>query len=204
MRRSEAVYAIPLWVNGRAVLRLASAFHEVRNPVTGTVVRRVPLCGRADFDEAFRFARDSLGVWTGLGEAGRRERLGCLGESLCELSGHFAALMAEETGRDVAEAEGDIARAVAQLRRPGTCSAAGVAIVSGAARTLPELVEQAVSALAGGSALVVFPALASPSVVFALAELSGQCGFPPGTLNVLYAADDAVAGWSADAGSAAR
>ena len=204
MHRSEAVYAIPLWVNGRAILRLASAFHEVRNPVTEAIVRRVPLCGRDDFEEAFRSAGGSLAAWSALGEAGRRERLADLGEALSGFSGHFASLMAEETGKAVAQAEGDIARAVSLLRRPAACPAAGVAVVSGAGRTLPELVEQVGSALAGGSALVVFPALASPSIVFALAELSGQCGFPPGTINVLYAGDDAVAGWSSDAGSTAR
>ena len=201
MHRSGAVYAIPLWLDGRAVLRVAPAFHEVRNPATGVVVRRVPLCGRADFEEALRSARAGLPAWTGLGEAGRRERLAALGEALSGLAAHFAALIAEETGRDPADADQEIARVVALLRQPESRPDGGVAVVSG---TLAEFAEPAVAALAGGAALVVFPALASPSAVFALAELSGRCGFPPGTINVLYAADEVVAGWSPAAGSAAR
>ena len=63
MRRSEPVYAIPSWINGRAILQAARHFQDIRNPVTRAVVRRAPLCGRENLAEAMRCARASLSSW---------------------------------------------------------------------------------------------------------------------------------------------
>ena len=82
MRRSEPVYAIPSWINGRAILQAARHFQDIRNPVTSAVVRRAPLCGRENLAEAMRCAQASLSSWTDLGETGRRQRLTALGDAL--------------------------------------------------------------------------------------------------------------------------
>ena len=45
MRQTDEPLAIPLWINGHAYLTLAPAFLDVRNPASGEILRRTPLCG---------------------------------------------------------------------------------------------------------------------------------------------------------------
>lgn len=194
MHRNEEVFAIPLWINGRASLRLTPEFHEVRNPVTGQVVRKAPLCGPVDFDDALRSARTGLDAWHRLGDAGRRRALASLGEALAGLSEHFASLVAEETGENQVQAADEIADAVSHLRDPALLQVSGVAVVSGGSKPFSEMVGQMVSALAGGATLIVCPALGAPTASFALAELSGRCDFPPGAINVLYPGGEVLSG----------
>jgi len=199
MLRNEAVCAIPLWINGRASLKVTQVFHDVRNPVTGRVLRRVPLCGLEDFQEALQSARGGRNAWLGLGRPGRLALLVALGDALSALSGHFAAMIAEETGTSCAQADHEIACAVSLLREPNVLSVPGVAVVSGAPKSFSSLAGQAASALAGGATVIVCPAPESPTALFALAELSGRCGFPPGVFNVVYPRAEVVAGMVASA-----
>lgn len=193
MQRHETVHAIPLWVGGRACLKLAPVFRDVLNPVTGQVLRRIPLCGPGDVEEALRSARAGLGAWQSLGGSGRMMLLAALGDALCALSGHFSALVAEETGQQASLADKEIAHLVALLRAPSAGAVVGVAVVSGASKSFAAVAGQAVSALAAGATLLVCPAPESPSALFALAELSGRCGFPPGAVNVVYPNGEALA-----------
>lgn len=198
MRRDETVYAIPSWINGRAVLEAARQFHEIRNPLTGVVVRRAPLCGQASLAEALRSARASLSAWADMGESGRGQRLSFLGDALQGVAEHVAALIAEDSGVDVPRSKGELERLVEGLRRPPRGQSRRVMVLSGAGRDLVTFAESAIEALAGGAALVVFPSLQCPSAWLALAELSAQCGFPPGVLNILYASEQDAAVWASD------
>lgn len=193
MHRHETVHAIPLWVGGRACLKLAPVFRDVLSPVSGRVLRRIPLCGPGEVEEALQSARAGLGAWQGLGGSGRALLLAALGDALGALSGHFSTLVAEETGKEPLLADEEIAQLVALLRAPSAGAVAGVAVVSGASKSLAAVAGQAVSALAAGATLLVCPAPESPSALFALAELSGRCGFPPGVINVVYPSSDALA-----------
>lgn len=198
MRRDETVYAIPSWINGRAVLEAARQFHEIRNPLTGVVVRRAPLCGQASLAEALRSARAGLSSWADMGESGRGQRLSSLGDALQGVAEHVAALIAEDSGVDVPRSKGELERLVEGLRRPPRGQSRRVMVLSGAGRDLVTFAESAIEALAGGAALVVFPSLQCPSAWLALAELSAQCGFPPGVLNILYASEQDAAVWASD------
>lgn len=196
MQPHETVHAIPLWVGGRACLKLAPVFRDVINPVTGLILRRIPLCGSGDVEEALQSARSGLGAWQSLGGNGRLLLLAALGDALRALSGHFSALVAEETGQQPSQADEEVARLVALLRAPSAGAVdgvGGVAVVSGASKSLVAVAGPAVSALAAGATLLVCPAPESPSALFALAELSGRCGFPPGVINVVYPNGEALA-----------
>jgi acyl-CoA reductase-like NAD-dependent aldehyde dehydrogenase len=119
--------------------------------------------------------------------------LAALGDALCTLSGHFSAIVAEETGQEPLLADEEMAHLVALLRAPSAGAVVDVAVVSGASKSLAAAVGQAVSALAAGATLLVCPAPEAPSALFALAELSGRCGFPPGVINVVYPNAEALA-----------
>ena len=187
MRHSDEVRALPLWIDGRAYLKLPRAFHDVASPGTGQILRRVPLCAAEEIDAAVQASRRANLAWAGMDMSKRQHMLAALGDALAGLVDHFARLIVEETGMDLQQAEGEVAKAALLFHRAVASSAEGVvAVLGGTPQTFFALVNPVVAALMAGAALIVCPSLEAPAVVFALAELSGRCGFPPGVLNVLY------------------
>ena len=179
--------AIPLWINGRACLRLTPALVDVRNPLAGTVLRKVPLCGTSDVEEAILSAQTVMPAWVCLGESTRRQLLSKLGDALEALAEHFMKLVAEEAGVSSERAGSVVEAVVEHLRSPDVHSKAGVVAVAGeSASGIAQLAGLAVAVLAAGGAVIICPPLQAPSALLALAELSGRCGFPAGVLNVVY------------------
>lgn len=188
--------AIPLWVNGHAFLTVADSFFNVVDAQSGEAVRCVPLCGAAEADAAAAAARAAQPAWRALPAAGRQAHLQALAAALEEYAGHFAGLLAQETGAGESESHIEVASAVAVLRHPLPLLAApGVlAVLADAARPLAALVELAAPALAAGSAVVMKPSPKAPSAAFALCELSARAGWPAGVLNLLQGDEAAIAG----------
>lgn len=201
MKQTDQALAIPLWINGHAYLTLAPAFYDVRHPVSGEILRRTPLCGADQAQPAVAAAQAALAPWAALPAAERGVLLAALGEALAAYAAHFAALIVEESGKDGALAAAEVADAVALLRCAPIGEASGVvAIVGNRAAPLLSSLRLAVPALMAGAALVIRPLPQAPSAIFALAELSGRCGFPGGVINILHGGDDAHEGLRAAAG----
>jgi succinate-semialdehyde dehydrogenase/glutarate-semialdehyde dehydrogenase len=187
--------AIPLWINGHAYLTLAPAFLDVRNPASGEVLRRTPLCGAGEAQEAVAAANAALATWRGKTEAARAALLAAVGEALAAYAGHFVGLIVEETGQDRELAAAEVAQATALLRCAWAGEACGVvAIVGHGQAPLLSSLRLAVPALMAGAAVVVKPSPEAPSAIFALAELTGRCGFPGGVFNILQGGEAALDG----------
>lgn len=192
---------IPLWINGHPYLTMAPAFLDVRDPSTGAVLRRTPLCGAVEAQRAVSAATGALAAWAALSDAARAALLVAVGDALAGYAGHFARLIVEESGQDGALAAAEVADAVALLRSAGSGTASGVvAIVGGAQGPLLSLLRLAVPALMAGATVVICPMPQAPSAIFALAELTGRCAFPDGAFNVLQGGEAAVEGLRAVAG----
>ena len=136
MHPHEEVPAIPLWINGRACLKLTSGFHDVRNPVNGETLRRIPLCGQVEVREALQSAQMALASWSAMDTSARKELLAALGNALSQLSGHFSRLIAEETGKDEKLAREEIASTVSLLRHAQEDGTTGIAAVAGTSLTI--------------------------------------------------------------------
>jgi succinate-semialdehyde dehydrogenase/glutarate-semialdehyde dehydrogenase len=201
MMQTDEPLAIPLWINGHAYLTLAPAFLDVRNPASGEVLRRTPLCGAGEAQRAVAAASDALAAWAALPDAARAALLAAVGEALAAYAGHFARLIVEESGVDGALAAAEVADATALLRCAPTGGACGVvAVVGNAQAPLLSSLRLAVPALMAGAAVVIRPSPEAPSAIFALAELTGRCGFPGGVFNVLQGGDAALEGLRAATG----
>jgi len=195
MFANENALAVPLWINGHAYLTVAQAFQDVRNPVSGEVLRRTPLCGVSEVRRALESAQTAAGVWAVMPAPRRIALIAAVGEKLAVYAGHFASLIVEESGMDSDAANAEVAGAVTLLRgkwvESGTESAAGnasavVAVVGSIANPLFGVLRQAVPVLLSGVAVIVRPSPETPAALFALAELTGRCGFPPGIFNLLH------------------
>ncbi len=195
MLETDEPLAIPLWINGHAYLTMAPTFLDVRNPVSGAILRRTPLCGAGEAHKAAEAAQAALGAWFAQAAGQRAALLSAVGDALAAYTEHFARLIAEETGKALDAATAEVGAAVLLLRS-ATGSALGgvVAIVSDDGAPLSGALSHAVPALSGGATVVVKPSPKAPSAVFALAELTARSGLPAGVFNVLQGDEAAVEG----------
>lgn len=194
MTQSEDAPAIPLWIAGHAFLTLTPAFQEVRDARSGVLLRRTPLCGVNEVRQAVAAANAALPAWQAHGEATRSALLTQLADALAGYAGHFAQLIAEESGADDECAHAEVAAAVELLRAAPAGQVDGVlAVIGGRQTPLLGIVRLAAPAWRAGAALVVRPDPHCPSPSVALAELMTRGAFPPGVCNVVHG-DAAVVG----------
>ena len=197
MLHADLPLAIPLWINGRPYLTMAPRFLDVRNPASGEVLRRTPLCGPVEALEAVEAARAALVQWSAKGAAKRAALLADLGAALSGFASHFARLITEETGKNSESAAEEVAAAVTLLCGADSDLAVPIGIlgiVGDSTEPLLGSLRLAVPALIAGGVIVARPSPETPSVLFALAELAGRCGFPAGVFNILHGQEEAIDG----------
>ena len=194
----DAPPALPLWIDGHAVLTLTERFIDVCDPHDGRALRRVPVCREAEVARAVVSAREACAGWSLRSPAERAAGLVALADALGRYAEHFAGLLGEEAGLAPESALSEVAAAQAALRAcagaPGVVAgAAGAAGVASVACFVvhPDApfagpVHAVSAALAGGASVVLRTAPSAPSVWFALAELSARCAFPPGVFNLVH------------------
>lgn len=190
MSDNDEILAIPLWINGHAYLTMAPAFFDVRDPRSGQVRRRTPLCGAAEALAAVDSACAALPVWARMTVEGRVTLLTTLASALERYGEHFAGLISEETGKDAATAAAEVDAALALLRSVADGGAATgvadvVAVVGDDHAPLLNPLRHIVPALLAGATVVLKPSPKAPSAPFALAELTARSGFPGGVFNIL-------------------
>ena len=199
MPEQDVPAAIPLWFNGHAFLTLAPTFHDVINPQTGNILRRTPLCGPAEAAMMVDSARRAQKHWEVSEHRGQLATM--LGDALAAYAEHFSQLVDEETGAESSAADDEIGACVSLLRaenRTGIPEVVG--IVGNTSRPLLTSLQLACPVLQAGGTIVFLPNPQAASALFALAELSGQCGFPAGVISVLHGNNRAIDGLQAALG----
>ena len=196
MFQSDDPLAIPLWINGHAFLTITPAFLDVCNPADGEVLRRTPLCGTREALEAIKAAKAALTPWAVLPASTRATLLTALGKALADYADHFVKLIAEESGKDATQAEIEVTEAIYLFCKAvaDTDSGGVMGIVGDARMPLLGSLRLAVPALMGGAVVIIRPSPDTPSALFALAELTGRCGFPGGVFNILHGEEEVIDG----------
>ncbi|MCK2182889.1 aldehyde dehydrogenase family protein [Halomonas getboli] len=195
------------WVESRGHRRLA-----VSDPYHEAVIAEVTAGSPADVDAAVSAARRALPAWRALGGAARGDTLDALADVLMRRRDELAALSSRNNGKPLAEAEQDLADAIACYRyyadearaldeRQGETVATGEAeLVSrryrdpaGVAGLITPwnfpLVSSAwklAPALAAGCTVVFKPSEVTPLPEQALAEIAEQIALPPGVFNLVH------------------
>jgi len=191
---AEGPMAIPLWVNGHALLTMSTDFFDVSNPATGEAIRRVPLCGAPEAAEAVSAARTAQPLWAEMGMQARRVCLASLADALESYAGHFAKLLGQEIAGDEAQMKAEVASAVDALRSAMVGETGVFALVLDNTRPLRSFAESIAPALMAGACVVVKPSPKAPSAIFALCELSARAEWPAGVLNLLQGDAAAIEG----------
>jgi malonate-semialdehyde dehydrogenase (acetylating)/methylmalonate-semialdehyde dehydrogenase len=196
-------------------VRPDTASLPVYDPATGEVIEQVPLSGRAEVEAAVRAAVDAFEGWS---RTPVMERTRLMFRFKMQLEEHFeelAAIVTRHHGKTLEEARGEVRRGIEVV--DFACGAP--TLLQG--RTLREVstgVDQDLYrypvgvcagippfnfpvmiplwmfplAVAAGNTFVLKPSERTPLGATRLAELFLDAGFPPGVLNLVHGAKDAV------------
>ena len=206
---------LPLWIGGRTVPALTQRYGEVTNPATGEVIRHVPLGNAADVDAAVRAASAALPAWRASPPLRRARILMRFRELMDAHKKSLAAIVTQEHGKTLADAEGSITRGIEviefatgiphllkgefsenvgtgvdswSLRQPvGVC--AGITPFN-----FPAMVPMWMFpvALACGNTFILKPSERDPTLSLRMAELLTEAGLPDGVFNVVHGDKEAV------------
>jgi len=206
---------LPLWIGGKAVAALTTRYGEVTNPATGEVVRHVPLANAADVEAAVAAAVAALPAWRAAPPLRRARILMRFRELMNEHRKELAAIITQEHGKTLSDAEGEVTRGIEviefatgiphllkgefsenvgpeidsfSLRQPlGVC--VGITPFN-----FPAMVPMWMFpvALACGNTFILKPSERDPTLALRMAELLTEAGLPDGVFNVVHGDKDAV------------
>lgn len=186
--------ALPMWIDGRAYLMMASEFLPVLNG-QGKTVRQVPLYGDDAVAIAVRSTAKAISVWRALPVEQREACFRQLHDLLARYRGHLCGLIEDEAGYSHDLAEAELGRAVAAVAGQLSELHAEVGVAAVAADGLAPLAAPmacAAEALAAGWGVLLKPSVSAPSALFACAELFSRAGFPAGLVNCVHGDEAAM------------
>ncbi|HVX20419.1 MAG TPA: CoA-acylating methylmalonate-semialdehyde dehydrogenase [Acidimicrobiales bacterium] len=197
------------WIGGRPWAGTAGRAGDVYDPATGAVARRVALASAAEVDAAVAAAQAAFGGWREASLAQRSKVLFAFRELLHARRDELAAVVTAEHGKVLADAAGEVARAleavefacgVPHLQKGGFSESVSTKVDSWSIRQ-PLGVVGVVSpfnfpamvpcwffpiAVATGNCVVLKPSEKAPSAANWLAERWAEAGLPAGVLNVVH------------------
>lgn len=208
-----SVREIPLFINGEKVRSTSTDWRDVVNPATQEVVARVPFATEAEVNEAVAVAKEAFKSWRKVSLAQRMRIMLRFQALVREHTEELAALITEEHGKTLPDAEGEVGRGLEviehacsitslQLGEIAENAAGNVNVYSlqqplgvGAGITafnfpimLPCFMFPL--AIATGNTFVLKPSEQDPTSTMRLVELAHEAGIPAGVLNVVHGGPD--------------
>jgi malonate-semialdehyde dehydrogenase (acetylating)/methylmalonate-semialdehyde dehydrogenase len=214
-RATEVVanYAGGEWVRAEGLETLRDL-----NPATGALLAEVPLSGAAEVERAVAAARAAQPAWRATSPQNRARALMALRQLLDAHRGELAAIVTEDMGKTIDDAAGEVGRGIESVESaiaiPHLLKGENL---EGVARGVDvEMVRQPVGvvaaitpfnfpamiplwflpyAVACGNTFVLKPSEQDPLTSVRIFELIDEAEiFPPGVVNLLHGAHDAVNG----------
>ncbi|MFG6667021.1 CoA-acylating methylmalonate-semialdehyde dehydrogenase [Halomonas sp. HNIBRBA4712] len=204
-----ALRDIPLFIDGQAVASQSGEWREVINPATQEAVARVPFCTPDEVERAIESARAAFGEWRKTPLNKRMRIMMKLAALIREHTGELAALITEEHGKTLPDAEGEVGRGLEVVEH--ACSITSLQLGEVAENAASEVdvytLHQPLGvgagitafnfpimlpcfmfplAIATGNTFVLKPSEQDPSSTMRLVELAHEAGVPPGVLNVVH------------------
>ncbi|MDW5377781.1 CoA-acylating methylmalonate-semialdehyde dehydrogenase [Halomonas sp. HP20-15] len=204
-----SVRDIALYIDGKPTPSQSGEWRDVIDPATQKVVARVPFCSVEEVDRAVASAQAAFKTWRKVPLAKRMRIMLAFQALIREHTSELAALITEEHGKTLPDAEGEVGRGLEVVEH--ACSITSL--------QLGEIAENAASdvnvyslnqplgvgagitafnfpimlpcfmfplAIATGNTFVLKPSEQDPSSTMRLVELAHEAGVPPGVLNVVH------------------
>eukprot|EP01061_Rhynchopus_euleeides_P011747 TRINITY_DN2130_c0_g1_i1.p1 TRINITY_DN2130_c0_g1~~TRINITY_DN2130_c0_g1_i1.p1 ORF type:complete len:510 (+),score=232.59 TRINITY_DN2130_c0_g1_i1:67-1596(+) len=206
---------VPNLINGELRESQTKNWIEVPNPATGEVVALCPESTQAEMEEAAENAHTAFQDWREVSPSNRMRVMLNLQALVRQNQGRLAEMITEEQGKTLGDAEGDVFRGLEvtehacstptilmgetlenvskhmdtySYRQPlGVC--AGICPFN-----FPAMIPLWMFPLgiAAGNTYLLKPSERDPTAAVELARLAHEAGVPPGVLNVIHGARDAV------------
>lgn len=208
-----SVREISLFIDGQPVRSQSPEWRDVINPATQEVVARVPFATVDEVNRAVASAKEAFKSWRKVSLAQRMRIMLKFQALVREHTAELAALITEEHGKTLPDAEGEVGRGLEviehacsitslQLGEIAENAAGGVNVYSlqqplgvGAGITafnfpvmLPSFMFPL--AIATGNTFVLKPSEQDPTSTMRLVELAHEAGIPAGVLNVVHGGAD--------------
>ncbi len=194
---------------------VSSADLEVTNPATQETISRVPLSTPADVDAAVQAARSAFPGWRETPAVDRIQPLFKLKRLMEENTGEISRVLTQECGKTLAEARGELTRGIQNVEVAAGIPALMMGDVSeDIARGIDEfMIRQPVGVVAAitpfnfpamiplwflpysiacGNTFILKPSEKVPATMNLVFELIGQCGLPPGVVNLVNGGKETV------------
>ncbi|HEY0735425.1 MAG TPA: CoA-acylating methylmalonate-semialdehyde dehydrogenase [Herpetosiphonaceae bacterium] len=190
-------------------------FLDVRNPATAETIVRVPLSGRDEVDAAVQAAQHAFVEWRRTPPTERIQYLFKLKQLLEDHFDEIAQLTTQECGKTLAESQGELRRGIENVEVatgiPSLMMGSNVEDIAGGIDEL--MIRQPVGvvgiitpfnfpgmiplwflpyAIACGNTVVLKPSEKTPVTMRRIFELIETIGLPPGVVNLVNGAKDAV------------
>ncbi|WVT76373.1 NAD-dependent succinate-semialdehyde dehydrogenase (plasmid) [Sinorhizobium chiapasense] len=199
----------PLLIDGTWRAPSGSRTTEVKNPATGQVIARLPVCERADLDEALAAAAKGFEIWRKTTALERCRVMLRAATLVRERAETIAQHMVREQGKPLTEARGEANAApehiewhaeearrsygrVIPSRIPGARQIVIKEPVGPVAAFSPwnfpinQLVRKISAALAAGCSVIAKPPEETPSACIELAKAFQDAGVPDGVVNIVF------------------
>ena len=213
--KTEAPRILVNYAGGRWVPAQAAGLLDVTNPASGEVLARVPLSGVADVEAAVAAANAALPDWRARSVGERTEFIYALREKFRERIDELAASITREGGKVLSDARAEVTRSIEVLEV--ACAAPMTMqgrILEGVARGInTETIRQPVGVCAAitpfnfpamvpiwflpfaivcGNTFVLKPSEQVPLTSELILHIFEEIGLPPGVVNLVHGAHDAV------------
>jgi len=197
-----------LFINGESAEPASGEIRELGEPATGESLARVAVAGEADVDRAVEAAQAALaGDWGKTPPTERSRLLHALADAIHANRKELAELEVRNVGKAISSVKAELAQGIENFRFYASAigSIAGRSNPIGGSLLFYSLKEpvgvagqivpwnyplmmttwKLAPALAAGCTVVLKPDSATPLTALRMAELAGEVGFPPGTINVV-------------------
>lgn len=203
------------YVDGKWIEPKAGSYVDVVNPATGVILTRTPLCGAAEVDAAAQAAATALPAWRRTPVQERVQYLFRLRDLLKSNMDEISRTITDEAGKTFDESKAEMVRAIENVEIAcGMPMLAKGEIVEDIAPGIDEiLLRQPVGvcatiapfnfpgmipfwylpyAVACGNTYVMKPSEKVPLTMQLIFRLFEEAGFPPGVVNLVNGAKEAV------------
>ncbi len=205
----------PNFIGGQWVLSSASESLEVSDPATGESLGRTPLSSATDVDRAVAAARAAFPAWRATPVVERVRILFRLKALLDRARDELAITLTREHGKILSESKGEIQRGIENVEH--ACAMPVLMLGETLEDIAPgidcESVRQPLGvfaaitpynfpvmiplwfwpyAVASGNTFILKPSEQDPFTHQGIVDLATEAGLPPGVLNVVHGAHDAV------------
>ncbi|KAJ9584549.1 hypothetical protein L9F63_021107, partial [Diploptera punctata] len=216
--QSTSMSAVPntkMFINGKFVESKTNDWIDLHNPATNELVTRVPKSTNAEMEEAVSSAKQAFDSWSKMSILSRQQVMFRYQDIIRKNMKELAKSITTEQGKTLIDAEGDVLRGLQVVEH--CCSVTSLQL----GETLPNISKDLDThsyrlplgvtagitpfnfpamiplwmfpvAIVLGNTSIIKPSERDPGACMMLMDMLNQAGCPPGVVNVIHGAHEAV------------